>query len=355
MKQSILKRKIDKSSTLLDALKHMDREKIKLLLVFDGEIFIGILTIGDIQRAILANTDISSSIQENINTNKEYSFIGDPIEKVKKRMFQERMECMPVLDQSGGLVDLYSWDDVFDDNTEPSSSPEKLNAPVVIMAGGKGTRLKPLTNIIPKPMLPIGDKSILEVILDNFIKVGCSQFFLSVNYKSDILRYYLENLPEKYNITYFEEEKPLGTIGSVSMLKYKILSPFFVSNCDIIVDQDFRDVYDYHVNNNNEITIITALKNIKIAYGVIKTKTDGILDYLSEKPELTYQINTGVYILNPDLIKQIPENTYFHITDLITKVKEKGARVGCFPVSEKSWLDIGEWDEYLNYIRKELE
>jgi NDP-sugar pyrophosphorylase family protein len=218
------------------------------------------------------------------------------------------------------------------------------------MAGGKGTRLKPITNVIPKPLVPIGDKTILETILDQFESIGCKKFYMSVNYKAELMKYYLSQLDHKYDIDFFQEEKPLGTIGSVSLLKGKITTPFFVSNCDSINEQDYRDVYDYHVSNHNDLTIVTMVKSFKIPYGVIETGEDGLMVSLSEKPELTYQVNTGVYILNPNCIEEIPEGEFYHITHLMEKIKKKGGRVGCFPVSEHSWKDMGEWPEYLKMI-----
>lgn len=154
----------------------------------------------------------------------------------------------------------------------------------------------------------------------------------------------------KYDIEFFEETKPLGTIGSVSLLKGKITTPFFVSNCDILIDQDYRDVYDYHLKNKNDITIVTAVKSHRIPYGVIEAGEDGLMTGIKEKPEQTYLINTGVYLLNSDLIEEIPEGELFHITQLMEKVKMRGGRVGCFPVSEGAWRDIGEWSEYLKMI-----
>ena len=218
------------------------------------------------------------------------------------------------------------------------------------MAGGKGTRLKPITNVIPKPLVPVGDKTILEVIMDQFEGIGCHKFYMSVNYKADMMKYYLSQLDHKYDIEFFMEDKPLGTIGSVSLLKGKITTPFFVSNCDSINEQDYRDVWDYHVQNHNDITIVTMVKSFKIPYGVIETGEDGLMTALKEKPEQTYQVNTGVYILNPELIDEIPEGEFFHITHLMEKVQSRGGRVGCFPVSEHAWKDMGEWPEYLKMI-----
>ena len=218
------------------------------------------------------------------------------------------------------------------------------------MAGGKGTRLQPITNVIPKPLVPIGDKTILEVIMDQFEGIGCHKFYMSVNYKADMMKYYLSQLDHHYDIEFFMEDKPLGTIGSVSLLKGKLNTPFFVSNCDSINEQDYRDVWDYHQRNHNDMTIVTMVKSFKIPYGVIETGADGLMTSLKEKPEETFQVNTGVYILNPELINEIPEGELFHITHLMEKVQSRGGRVGCFPVSEHSWKDMGEWNEYLKMI-----
>lgn len=174
---------------------------------------------------------------------------------------------------------------------------------------------------------------------------------MSVNYKSDMMRYYIDQLEHHYDIEFFEEPKPLGTIGSVSLLKGRIDTPFFVSNCDIIIDQDYRDVYDYHIGNKNDLTIVAAVKSFKIPYGVIETGKNGLMTGLQEKPEVTYMINSGVYILSPECIDEIPRNEFFHITQLIEKIRNRGGRVGCFPVSEQAWKDMGEWEEYLKVIK----
>ena len=341
---------VDASLTIIQSMKLMDDKRTKSLLIFNGDIFLGMITNGDLQRAIIANKPFNTPISELIdNTNKKYAHKGDDIQQIKDWMRDVRAEYMPVLDSEGKLTDVIFWDDVLSDTKAEDNRP-KINLPVVIMAGGKGTRLKPITNVIPKPLVPVGDKTILEVIMDQFENIGCHKFYMSVNYKADMMKYYLSQLPHHYNIEFFMEDKPLGTIGSVSLLKGKITTPFFVSNCDSINEQDYRDVYDYHINNHNDLTIVTMVKSFKIPYGVIETAEDGLMVSLSEKPEQTYHVNTGVYILNPSCIDEIPENEMFHITHLMEKIKKQGGRVGCFPVSEHSWHDMGEWNEYLRMI-----
>jgi len=342
--------KIDISSSILDALKLMDLNNTKLLLVFKNNSFLNILSIGDIQRAIIKNFPLDSKIENILRKKPLLSYNSENIETIKKRMFEFRTECMPILNENNELVDVYFWNDIFP--TSEKRIIQKLNLPVVIMAGGKGVRLKPLTNVLPKPLIPINEKTIIENIMDNFLNVGCNNFYISVNFKYEVIQYYFKSLNnEQYNISYIHEEKPLGTVGSLYLLKNKINTPFFISNCDIIIDEDYGEIYKYHKENNNNITIVAALKHYKIPYGTIETKEDGLLISLNEKPEIIFKINSGLYILNPEILQEIPDNKFYHITELIEDVRKKGYKVGVFPVSEKSWKDIGNMEDYYKIIK----
>ena len=348
--EKIASRIVGMDITIIQAMKIMDERRTRSVLVFNQDKFIGILTNGDLQRAIIAKVPFDTPIKKLVdNTTKLYAHVGDQQEDIKNWMIEMRAEFMPILDGDGMLFDVIFWDDLFPEITIEHNR-KKIDLPVVIMAGGKGTRLKPITNVIPKPLVPVGDKTILEVIMDQFESIGCHKFYMSVNYKADMMKFYLSQLEHQYDIEFFMEDKPLGTIGSVSLLKDKVKTPFFVSNCDSINEQDYRDVYDYHVANRNELTIVTMVRHFQIPYGVIETGEDGLLKTISEKPDLTYQVNTGVYILNPNCIDEIPKGEFFHITHLMEKIKKRGGRVGCFPVSERSWKDMGEWPEYLKMI-----
>lgn len=344
----IRSRAIQNSMTVIQSLKRMDEVQVKMLFVFEGDKFLSILTIGDIQRAIINGTNLNDAVSSILQLEKAFVTPSESLGEVRQKMLYLRAECMPVVNGSGELVDVYLWNEIFKDSE--IDTREKINLPVVIMAGGKGTRLKPITNVLPKPLIPIGDKTILEVIMDQFESIGCHKFYMSVNYKADIMKYYLSQLEHQYDIEFFIEDKPLGTIGSVSLLKDKIKTPFFVSNCDSINEQDYRDVWEYHTSNHNDMTIVTMVKSFTIPYGVIETGAYGVMTAIKEKPEQSYQVNTGVYILNPELIDEIPEGEFFHITQLMEKVQKRGGRVGCFPVSELSWHDMGEWTEYLRMI-----
>lgn len=337
---------IDPDTTIMESLKTMDALAVRLLLVMKGTSFKGVLSIGDIQRAIIKNVTLDTPIYNILRKEISVAYLGEDFEKTKKDMLLNKTECMPVLDQEHNLVDVLFWDELF---SEKRRRPQSLKLPIIVMAGGKGSRLAPLTNILPKALIPIGKKPIIEHIMDRFVSSGCAKFHISVNYKSEMIKHYFQTLGRKdLNISYFEEEKPLGTAGSLFLLKDKIHQTFFMVNCDIIIDEDYGNILDYHKKNKNQITIVAALKHYRIPYGIIKTRENGLLTELEEKPELMFKINSGMYILEPELLKEIPENQFFHITDLIEKVRKKNGRIGVFPISEKSWRDIGEWDEYLS-------
>lgn len=347
---TIQERMIQQDCTILQSLKKMDAVNKKLLLVFDKEVFIGVLSIGDIQKAIITNIPLETCITKIIRKNFVYAKITDDKKTVLQLMQEHRIECMPILDENLQLDSVYIWDDMF--ITKKRNDGIQINLPVVIMAGGQGSRLKPLTNILPKPLIPIGEKSIIEQIMDKFCDVGCNNFYLSVNYKAEIIKYYLSTLQNNiYNISYLDEDKPLGTGGSLHLLGGKINTTFFVSNCDILIDQDILDILEYHRSNKNEITVVAALKHYPLPYGILETRQNGLLQSITEKPELTFKINTGLYILEPHLINEIPENELYHITTLIEKLQKENRKIGVFPVSEKSWKDIGGWNEYQKFFK----
>ena len=342
-------RKIVLNTTIIEALKKMDTEKVKSLVVFDSDKFEGLLTIGDIQRAILKGVELTSPIYSILDKNKIYASTDETLETIKNKMSRLRAECMPILDNEGNLVDVYFWKDLFGEKEQKIT--ESINLPVVIMAGGKGTRLSPLTNVYPKPLIPVGKKTIVETIMDKFVSYECHDFYMSVNYKADTIKNYFDFIDNKeYNIHYFQEDRPLGTAGSLRLLKDKISSTFFVSNCDILIEEDYSEILNYHRTNGNELTVVAAVKTFSIPYGTISTSENGLLESIEEKPTLSFKINTGLYILEPSLLEDIPDE-FYHITHLMEKLKNEGRRVGVYPISQNDWKDMGDWEEYLRMIK----
>lgn len=342
--QIIKKRIIRKEITLIQALKVMDSTGFRsLLVVDDNDYFAGILSIGDIQRAIIKNIQLEAPVADILRQTPRVAGEETTVEKIKEEMLRFRMEFVPVIDSTNHIKNIYFWDDLFIAQKLPPR--KQFSLPVVIMAGGSGTRLKPLTNVLPKPLIPIGEKTIIEEIFERFGNHGCNEFYVSVNYKSDLIEYYLRNQQLPYKLNFFKEEKPMGTAGSLSLLKDSIDRTFFINNCDILIEQDYSEILEFHRQNKNEITIVAALKNYPIPYGVIETGDNGSLLNIQEKPEFTFKINSGMYILEPHLLSEIPVNEFYYITQLINKIKERKGSIGVFPVSVGSWKDIGSWEE----------
>jgi dTDP-glucose pyrophosphorylase len=342
--QKLIDIQIDAETSVLETIHYMDKLNRKLLIVNSNKLFLGIISIGDIQRAILGNKSLNSPISEILRKNIHLGSINDKMDTLTKVMIENRTEFMPIIDGNGNLHEVIFWEDIIEH--EKIKGKIDCNIPIVIMAGGEGSRLKPITNIIPKPLVPIGERAFIEIIMDTFNDHGLNSFLLSVNYKADLIKYSFDHLNKPFSITSFDENKPLGTAGSIQLMKEHINTTFFVSNCDILIDQDYAEILKYHRENNNELTAVAAIKTYSIPYGTMEMGKDGLLQSLKEKPENTYYVNAGLYILEPHLLKEIPENEFYHITHLMEKIIQRNGKVGVFPVSEGAWMDIGEWNEY---------
>ena len=222
------------------------------------------------------------------------------------------------------------------------------------MAGGLGTRLYPYTKILPKPLIPIGEIPISEHIINRFNKYGSKDFYLEVNHKKNMIKAYFNEIEKDYIINYVDEDIPLGTGGGLSLLKGKINSTFILSNCDILIEEDYEKIYKFHKDNNNLITMVCSLKTIRIPYGVIEISENGEIEEMKEKPVFSFFTNTGMYIVEPEIIEGLNENEFIGFPDIIEKYKRNGEKVGVYPISENNWLDMGQIDE-MEEMRRRLE
>lgn len=335
---------VDPKVSIKDALRKMDESAAKILFVASASgTLMGTVTDGDIRRWILKGYSLGKAVSFIMNRNPVFLKEGYPKEAVRRLMVSRAVECLPVLNAKKQIVSAVWWLDLFKNK---NNKHRPVGLPVVIMAGGSGTRLSPFTNILPKPLIPIGDKPIIELIMDRFMEFGCRDIYLSVHYKSNILKAYFQDSKPRYSIKYIEENKPLGTIGSLHLLKGKIKSTFIVTNCDILIDADYYDVVKFHKENKNSITLVVSLKHYTIPYGICEIGNGGSLKQIKEKPEYDFLVNTGSYIMEPEVFKDIPRNEPYHATDLIGRYIKENKKVGVYPVSEKSWVDIGQWEEY---------
>ena len=199
---------------------------------------------------------------------------------------------------------------------------------------------------MPKPLVPIHEKPIIEHIIERFTDIGCSDFYLTVNYKSGILKAYFDELKPDYEVHFVEEQGPLGTAGSLRLLEGSFDGPFFVTNCDIIIKADYVSLYKFHQDNGYDVTLVASAKEYVIPYGTCELNSDGHLSRINEKPKYDFLINTGLYVVNPDVLSLISENKVYHITRLIEDVKKEGKKVGVYPIDDNAWIDVGQWGEY---------
>lgn len=329
---------------VVEALSRIDKCGYGILYIINEESqLIGAVSDGDIRRWIVQTNDLEAEVSSYMNKSPKYIFEHET-DRAKEIAEAFPISSLPVLNNNREIVEVI----VFKNNTDLTSKVKcnkDLDVPCVIMAGGKGTRLYPYTKILPKPLIPIGDTPILERILNRFAEFGVNKFYLTVNYKKNMIRSYFEEVNPDYDIIYVEEDKPLGTGGSIKLIQQKFDKPIIIANCDAIINADYKDLYNFHIKSGNAITIVSSLKNITIPYGVLKTKKNGELIKMEEKPKLSYFINTGMYIINPETIKFIPNDKMYHMTNLVDDVKNSGGKVGMYPVSEDSFLDMGEFDE----------
>lgn len=332
---------IGKSLSILDAVQQLNDTASQILLVVDesGRLK-GTLTDGDIRRAIAGGKELSSPVGEACNASPK-TISSRSQAKALAVMERYSISRIPVLNVKGEPVDVLYIEDVLSEEYRAEPRPNK----VVVMAGGRGSRLDPITRIVPKPLLPVGDKPMLELIMESFAACGFSEFLLSINYRKDFIKTYLaERSDLPFSISCIEEESFLGTAGSLALMKDRLTETFFVSNCDILVDVNYISALEFHEENGYAFTMVGALKKVNVPYGVIHLR-NGEFDRIEEKPDVPLIVNTGVYLLDTSCIDLIGRDEKLDMPDLIERIRAEGGKVGVFPVHRK-WIDIGQWGEY---------
>lgn len=334
---------IDIQDSLREAMKRLDEVQKKIIFVTDSGKLVASLTDGDLRRFLLKGGSLSEKAINAANKTPKFAM---SINGAKKLLEDAQYVAVPLINVAGKIEDI-----VFSDNQTESKKYSELNVPVVIMAGGKGTRLDPYTKVLPKPLIPIGEKPIIEHIMHQFAEFGCSEFHIIVNYKKQLIKAYFSEINFPYKIYWYDEDKPLGTGGGLSLLKGHINQTFFLTNCDIIVNSDYKDILHFHKQHGNVTTMVCAYKNVVIPYGVVETAENGVIVNLKEKPEISFQTNTGVYVVEPEILNKIEKGKAVGFPDIISR-KDIG-KVAAYPISENDWLDMGQLDE-LERMRKRL-
>jgi dTDP-glucose pyrophosphorylase len=337
---------VPQTHTIRQAMERLETTEEKIVFVVDsGARLVGSLTDGDIRRWILSDGDLQAQVVRVCNTDPHVASEDYEPEQLRTDMLSGNFGCVPVVNASREIVRLVFWKELFqgDGAAKPAVT---LDLPVVIMAGGRGTRLAPFTNVLPKPLIPVGDRTVIEIIIDQFLVYGLKDFHLSINYKSKILKSYFEELAPTYSVSFIEEKEPRGTAGGLLPLYAPGSDPLIVTNCDIVIQANLADLVAFHRENNYDLTLVASLKDYRIPYGVCELEKGGSLACITEKPQYSFLVNTGMYVVRRDRLNLIPEEGVCDMTDFIEMVKNNGGRVGVFPIGENAWIDTGEWTEY---------
>ena len=329
------------SSTFKDAIKILDKNGNGFLAIVDeNKELIGILTDGDIRRAILDN---KTNLLDIINKNPMTMDSGLTRQNVVHRLKELHRKHMPIVDQNGILHNVITLDD-----EEFDLKPNW----VVIMAGGLGTRLGELTKDTPKPMLEVGNKPMLEHIIEMFVSHGFTKFMLSVNFKAEMIKEHFKDGQDLgIEVKYLEETKRLGTGGALSLIDLDLDEPFFVTNGDVITSIDYEKLLDYHKENTSSATMCVRKSSYQIPYGVIELDNQNNILDLKEKPKYDFFINTGIYVLNPEVLKHVPKNEFFDLPSLFKLLNEEGYVSKSYEISDY-WIDMGHPDDYDKIVNK---
>lgn len=331
---------ITEGRSLTDALRQLDETAMRCLFVIDdfGKL-VGSLTDGDVRRLILGKGSLEGTVGDACNRSPKVASQADRM--TPQRVASLGVTAVPVIDGEGRVTDV-----VFADGTtlaRKASLDEPI--PVVMMAGGKGTRLLPLTAIIPKPLVPVEGTTIAERIIGRFHDAGCDDFWLVINYKRGMIRAYFDELSPDYDVHLVEEDEFRGTGGGLKLLEGKVGGTFILTNCDILVDMDLGALVRTHHEAGNAATAVVSLRTYTIPYGTVEIGEGGGIVGMTEKPTFSALVYTGVCVLEPEALALIGEDEYLDFPDLLMRLRDAGMGVGVFPVGEGAWLDMGQLDE----------
>jgi dTDP-glucose pyrophosphorylase len=324
----------------------------KILFIIDkNEKLIGTLTDGDIRRGIINGFELTTKITEIMR--KTFFSLNINDENVKQKAMELIQQYLighvPILDDAGKVTNIISWYEGL--ASEPTQiKRSSFDNPVVIMAGGKGSRLDPFTKILPKLLIPLGEKPIVEVIMDRFYERGFYKFKLIINHKKEMVKLYFSENKKPYELELVEENEYCGTVGGLRLLKGKIKNTFILTNCDTLLEGDYGEILTWHKENSNTLTIIGSHKEIDVPYGVLNMNNESLFEMI-EKPKYDLFVNTGSYVMEPGILDYLVDKEKMDIDELITAIKLSNTdKVGVFPCWGR-WFDVGQWDEYKKTLK----
>ena len=343
---------IDHKSQTRKAINQINKLRGRsLIVVTNKNILKGILSSADLRKAIINKNILNKNISKIYNKKPKYIFsdqlrknLPDTYHKIKL------LNLLPVVDKKTyKVVDILTYEKL---KNLKSKNLKKINCSVVIMAGGEGKRLKPYTQVLPKPLLPIDGKPAILHILEKFNYHRPTDFFITINYKSEILKSYFSEIKDSFKIKIIHEGRPLGTAGGLYFLKKRIKNNFFLTNCDTIINANYHDILKHHLKKQNDITVVVTKKVFRIPYGVCKEDKKKLT--FTEKPKFKFKINVGLYLLNKNILDLLKRKQHLNFNSLLEKSLKKNKKIGYYEIKERNWVDVGQMDKYKNFVNKKI-
>ncbi|MDO4566044.1 MAG: sugar phosphate nucleotidyltransferase [Oscillospiraceae bacterium] len=329
---------IEGSASVSEALRKLESDWYKILFIAPDDELRGVVTDGNIRRFLLAGGSMDEPVELAANL-EPVSLRGFHEGAARELLEKKQISCVPMLDERGKIHAL-----VFPEETIHRLARD-IDAPVIIMAGGCGTRLQPYTEILPKPLIPVGGVTITEQIMRRFKKFGCAQFSLVVNHKRSLIKSYFSEVASGRGLEFIDEEEPLGSGGGLSFFRGRFDRPVFVANCDSVVEADYADILSFHEKSGSLVTMVCCKKKLDIPYGVVEAGENGAISAIQEKPDLRFLTNTGLYVVSPEFIEMVPYGRFSPMTELIGYCLEMGEKISAYTVEDECFIDIGQLDD----------
>ena len=341
------------NSNIRQAIKILNKYGTKTIIVINNKKkLVGTLSDGDIRKSIIKGFNLESSINDIYNKKPIFLYENEiDKKKIRKIFLKKKISLIPIVNKKKILTRIFHLEDVLDlYNADDEIEKYSKKLGIVIMAGGKGVRMQPYTKIFPKPLLPMGDDTVIDLIVSKFLRYRFNNFYVTTNYKHQVINNHFKKYKTKINCKLIKENKKLGTAGSLAYLKNSKENLFFVSNCDSVVSEDYNNILNFHSKNKNDITIVASKKSIQFPYGVCQLNDKNKFIGFKEKPKFNFLFNTGLYLINKKEFRFLKTNQKLDMDDFILKLKKNKKKIGIYQIEHNQWQDLGSWESYNNFI-----
>lgn len=336
---------LEENTDIQDVATRLEKVRCKICYLERRGKLVASVSDGDIRRAVMKGIDITKPVSCIANYTPQFFYVYEQ-NKITDAFKNTELFSIPVTNYNKEIVSVHFR------NGKVVKREPNINVPVIMVAGGKGTRLYPYTKILPKALIPIGEVPIVEIIFNRFFDYGCKNFYMIVNHKKEMIQAYFGGKEYPYHILYAEESSPLGTGGGLALIREEITKDFFFINCDVIIDADYSEIYNFHKENGYYITIVGAKYTNTIPYGVLHYDENGYHG-MDEKPTFECTMNTGMYVVSPDIFHELKKDENISFPEIIDRCYNEGKKIGVYTIEESAYMDMGQLEE-LEKMRMKL-